>query len=85
MASITKVWEASTLPVEVMGVRRVIIRSGVVFSKNQGALQLLLLPFRLFVGGRMGNGRQWISWIHLADEIKAIRFLIDNEKAQGIF
>ena len=85
MAGITKVWEASTLPVEAMGVHRVIIRSGVVFSKDKGALKLLLLPFRLFVGGKMGNGRQWISWIHLEDEIKAIRFLIDHEKAHGVF
>lgn len=85
MAGITRVWEVSTLPVEAMGVRRVIIRLGVVFSKDKGALKLLLLPFRLFVGGRMGNGRQWISWIHQEDETKAIRFLIENDKAQGVF
>ena len=67
------------------GVRRVITRSGVVFSPRGGVLAYLALPFRFFVGGRLGHGRQWISWIHLADEIGAIRFLIENDKARGPF
>lgn len=85
LASVTKVWEASTQSIERLGIRRVIIRSGVVFSKGKGALKLMLLPFRLFVGGVIGSGRQWIPWIHLEDEVKAIRFLMENEKAQGVF
>lgn len=84
-ASVTRVWEASTQPVEAMGVRRVVIRSGLVLGKNKGALGIMLLPFRLFVGGKIGSGRQWFSWIHLEDEIKAIRFLMANEKADGIY
>ena len=85
LASVTRNWEASTLPVEKMKVRRVIIRSGVVLAKGKGALRLMTLPFKLFVGGKLGSGRQWLSWIHLQDEVKAIRFLIENENARGIF
>ena len=78
-------WEPSTEPVEGMGVRRAIIRSGAVFSSKEGALPRMVLPFRLFVGGRLGSGDQWHSWIHLEDEVRAIRFLIDREDASGPF
>jgi uncharacterized protein (TIGR01777 family) len=78
-------WEASTAPVEDLGVRRVIIRSGVVFSAEGGALPRMLLPFRLFAGGPLGSGRQWFPWIHLADEVGAIRFLMENPAASGPF
>ncbi len=78
-------WEASTAPVEAMGVRRAVIRSGVVLHASEGALPRMLLPFKLFVGGPLGSGRQWISWLHIADEVAAIRFLIDTEEAAGAF
>ena len=77
-------WEASTAPVESLGVRRAIIRSGAVFSTKGGALPRLLLPFRLFVGP-FGTGRQWFPWIHIADEVRAIRLLIENDSARGPF
>jgi uncharacterized protein (TIGR01777 family) len=85
LANVTKEWETSTFPIEEMNVRRVIIRSGVVFGKEKGALRLMLLPFKFYAGGVLGSGRQWISWIHLQDEVRAIRFLIDNEQASGVF
>jgi uncharacterized protein (TIGR01777 family) len=78
-------WEASTAAVEAMGVRRAIIRSGVVFSIEGGALPRMLLPFRLFAGGPLGSGRQWFPWIHIYDEVGAIRFLIENPAASGPF
>jgi uncharacterized protein (TIGR01777 family) len=78
-------WEASTAPVEPLGVRRAIIRTGAVLSIKGGALPPLLLQYRLFVGGPLGSGRQWLSWIHMVDEVRAIRFLIDNESASGPF
>jgi uncharacterized protein (TIGR01777 family) len=78
-------WEGSTAEVEKMGVRRAIIRSGVVLDKKEGALPRFLLQFRLFAGGPLGNGRQWLSWIHPNDEINAIRFLIDQQEANGPF
>jgi uncharacterized protein (TIGR01777 family) len=85
LARLAVEWEASTAQVEAMRVRRVIIRTGIVLSKNGGALPRLMLPFRFFVGGPVGSGRQWMSWIHIADEVGAIRFLIENGKAIGAF
>ena len=78
-------WEPSSAPVEQMGVRRVLARTGVVLSVDEGALPRLLLPFRLFVGGPMGSGKQWYSWISLQDEARALRFLIETEEAHGAF
>ena len=68
-----------------MGVRRAIIRSGVVLDKKEGALPRFLLQFRLFAGGSLGNGQQWLSWIHPQDEVNGIRFLIENQEAHGAF
>jgi uncharacterized protein len=78
-------WEASTIDVEAVGVRRAIIRTGLVLGKGGGALRLLALPFRFFVGGRLGSGQQWVSWIHLADEVAAIIYVIDHGLASGAF
>jgi len=86
LARICVAWEATTAGVEKMGVRRAVIRTGgVVMSTQGGALPFVLLPFRLFVGGPLGSGRQWFSWIHIADEVRAIRFLMDSAEAQGAF
>ena len=72
-------WEASTAPVERMGVWRAVIRSGAVLSTEGGAFPPMLLQSRLFLGGPLGSGRQWLPWIHMADEVRAIRFLIEDE------
>jgi len=80
-----KEWEPSTEAVEEMGVRRVVIRTGVVLSTEDGALPRLLLPFRLYAGGPLGSGEQWYSWIHIQDEARALRFLIETEQARGAF
>jgi uncharacterized protein (TIGR01777 family) len=78
-------WESSTAPVEDFGVRRAIVRSGVVLSTDDGALPLMMLPFRFFLGGPLGTGDQWLPWIHIKDEVRAIRFLIQNPAAKGPF
>jgi uncharacterized protein (TIGR01777 family) len=78
-------WESSTAPLKALGVRWAAIRTGVVLSPAGGALPRLLLPFRFLVGGRLGSGKQWFPWIHIADEVGAIRFLIENEAASGPF
>ncbi len=83
LAQLAVEWEASTAPLEQYGIRRVILRTGVVLSREGGALPRMLLPFRLGVGGRLGSGRQWFPWIHIADEVGAIRFLMEKESAQG--
>ncbi len=85
LATLTVAWEASTAAVTTFGVRHVSIRTGVVLSPDEGALARLLLPYRLFVGGPIGDGRQWLSWIHPADEVAAIRFLIEHPTATGPF
>jgi len=85
LARLAVEWESSTAAVEAFGVRRVIIRTGIVLSKNGGALPRMKLPFRFFLGGRLGSGRQWLPWIHIADEVGAIRFLLENENARGPF
>jgi len=85
LAGLCQAWEATTQPVESLGVRRVILRSAVVFSGRAGILPLMLLPARLFGGGPLGNGRQGLAWIHLADEVAAIRFLLENPQARGPF
>jgi hypothetical protein len=85
LAQVAVEWEASTAPLKTLGVRRVVIRTGVVLSTVGGALPRMLLSFRLFAGGRLGSGRQWFPWIHIADEVGAIRFLLENEAAIGPF
>ena len=85
LAGVAVAWENSTAPVEAMGVRRAVIRTGVVLSNKGGALPQMLLPFKLFAGGPLGNGKQWLPWIHIADEVGAIRFLIENRQASGAF
>jgi uncharacterized protein (TIGR01777 family) len=78
-------WEKSTVEVESLGVRRAVLRTGIVLAKSGGALPKMALPFRLFAGGPLGSGRQWVPWIHLNDEVGAIRFLLDNDAARGSF
>jgi uncharacterized protein (TIGR01777 family) len=78
-------WEASTAAVESLGVRRVVIRTAPNLTKRGGILFYLALPFKMFVGGPIGNGKQWFSWIHTADQVGAMMFLIDNDGARGVY
>jgi uncharacterized protein (TIGR01777 family) len=85
LAGVCVDWESSTAAVEALGVRRVIIRSAVVLSHDGGLLPFMALPFRLFLGAPLGSGRQWFPWIHIADEVGAICFLIERQDARGPF
>ncbi len=85
LTAVAEEWEESTHAVESFGVRRIIIRSGVVLGAEGGALLRLLKPFRLFAGGPLGSGRQWFSWIHIEDEVNAILFLLKREELKGVF
>ena len=78
LAELCVAWEAATRPAQDAGIPVAHIRTGIVLSPDGGALQKLLLPFKLGLGGRAGDGRQWMSWITLADEVGALRFLIDH-------
>lgn len=77
--------EATTKEVDFMNVRRVVIRTAIVLAKNAEVMKRQMLPFKLFAGGPVGSGKQGYSWIHIDDLIAAIRFLIDNPKAQGAY
>lgn len=85
LAQVCVAWEAASAETAALGVRSVVVRSATVLSREGGALPRLMLPFRLFVGGPLGNGQQWWPWIHIADEVAAIRFLIERADAQGPF
>jgi uncharacterized protein (TIGR01777 family) len=85
LPKVAREWEESTRGVERLGVRHVIIRTGIVLGTDGGALPRLLTPFRLFVGGPLGSGRQGFPWIHIADEIEAIYFLVENKNLRGAF
>ncbi|MBN1805712.1 MAG: TIGR01777 family oxidoreductase [Sedimentisphaerales bacterium] len=71
--------------IEPLGVRYVVIRTGVVLGNDGGALPRIRRPFKFFLGGHIGSGRQWLSWISLDDEVSAIKFLIENENLKGVF
>lgn len=85
LPELCKDWEASTAPVEQLGVRRAIARTGVVLSPDGGALPRMMTPFRFFVGGPLGSGKQWFPWIHFTDEVNALKYLIESESASGAY
>lgn len=85
LADTARAWEASTLEAEQLGLRRVIIRTGMVLDKGGGALEKLVLPFRLFLGGPVGSGKQWMSWIHRKDEAAAVIHLMRGEDCSGAY
>ncbi len=68
---------------EALGVRVVLVRTGLVLSAEGGFLSRLLLPFKLGLGGPLGNGRQWMPWIHIDDQIALIDFLLHRDQASG--
>src|SRR6478735_9110624 len=78
LADVCERWEASAAPATAAGIRVAQVRTGIVLSPHGGALSKLLPLFRLGVGGRMGSGRQWWSWITIDDEVGVIRWLLEN-------
>jgi len=85
LTEVVKQWELSTKEVESQKIRRVIIRSSLVLGKEGGVFLRFIKPFHFFVGGHLGSGKQWFSWIHLEDEVNAILFLIQREDLKGVF
>ena len=83
LANLCKDWEKEARKVEELGVRRVSIRTGLVLMKDEGVLKQMLLPFKLFIGGPLGNGRQWFPWIHVDDIVGIYLHAIDNLKVTG--
>lgn len=85
LAETARQWEDSTKEAEAMGVRRVIVRTGVVLGRDGGALEQFVRPFKFFAGGVIGSGKQWLSWVHMDDEVGAIEFLMGREDLSGPF
>jgi hypothetical protein len=83
LAETSKEWEAESRRAEDAGIRTVLLRTGIVLSKNGGALGTMLTPFKFGVGGVVGSGKQWMSWISMDDHIAAINFAIENENLRG--
>ena len=78
-------WEGAAMQAEQLGVRTCLMRLGVVLDAGGGALEQMLLPFKLGIGNWVADGRQWFSWIHRADAVAAMRFLLENEGFSGPF
>lgn len=85
LARTAREWEEVTASVEAAGIRRAVIRTGLVLSIEGGAFPRLTLPFKFMVGGPLGDGQQYYPWIHIRDEARAIRFLLENEGLSGPF
>jgi uncharacterized protein (TIGR01777 family) len=79
LAEVGRAWEAAADPARATGVRVVSFRQGIVLTRAGGALARMLTPFKLGVGGRVGSGRQWWSWVALPDAIAAYRFVLEND------
>lgn len=85
LADLCADWEGATDSAAQVGVRTSIVRIGVVLGLGGGALAKMLPMFRFGLGGPLGNGRQWVSWVHVDDLCALFQFLLENEKASGIF
>jgi uncharacterized protein (TIGR01777 family) len=83
LADVCRKWEAAAKPAADAGIRVVQLRTGVVLSREGGALRKMLLPFRMGVGGKLGSGRQWMSWIHIQDWVGAVQHILKNDLLQG--
>ena len=78
-------WESEAKKAESFGVRVSVLRTGIVLAKGAGALQKMVPPFKLFAGGPLGSGLQWMPWIHIDDEVGLIEFLLDRAETRGPF
>ncbi len=78
-------WERQANRAEKLGIRVALARFGVILGREQGALPSMLLPYKMHIGGTIGSGKQWLSWVHVEDVARAIYFAITNENIKGPF
>jgi len=83
LAEVSREWEGEARRAEDAGIRTVLLRTGIVLSKNGGALGTMLLPFKFGVGGVVGSGQQWMSWISMDDHVAVINYAMQNENIRG--
>jgi uncharacterized protein (TIGR01777 family) len=85
LSTVVQAWEAPLTELEHTDIRVITTRLGVPLGLNGGAFPQMVRPFRMFVGGRIGSGKQWVPWIHINDCIAALAFLIDDTSCSGIY
>lgn len=83
LSDVTVQWESAALKAETLGVRTVLARFGIVLGKDEGSLPLMTLPYKLYLGGTIGNGDQWVSWIHIDDLCRLLLFAIEHQSIAG--
>ncbi|MFT4413996.1 TIGR01777 family oxidoreductase [Fredinandcohnia humi] len=83
LATTVSVWEQEALKATKFGIRTCLLRLGVVLGQGGGALNRMIMPYQFFIGGTIGSGKQWLSWIHIDDVIKSIEFLLYTEAISG--
>jgi len=85
LAAVCKDWETEALKAKTKNCRVIIGRFGIILGHGGGALQSMLPAFRLMLGGPLGNGKQWVPWMHILDLCRAVSFLIENDDSDGMF
>ncbi len=83
LAGLAQEWEAEALKAEALGIRVVVARFGIILAREGGALAKMMLPFKFGAGGKLGSGRQWMSWVMLEDVVGALKVTIENSAARG--
>lgn len=83
LAEVCEIWERESQKTSEYGIRNVQVRTGIVLSPEDGALKQMLLPFKIFVGGPLGSGKQWFPWLHIEDIINIYIHAIDNKNISG--
>src|SRR6267154_84324 len=83
LAGLAQEWEAEALKAEALGIRVVLARFGIILAREGGALPKMMLPFKIGVGGKLGSGQQWMSWVTLEDVVGILRFAIENARIRG--
>jgi uncharacterized protein len=84
LAGLAQEWEAEARKAEALGIRVVIARFGIILAKQGGALPKMLLPFKFGAGGKLGSGKQWMSWVTLADTLGILKFALENSSVRGV-
>ncbi len=84
-AEMCRAWEQAAMQAEPLGIRTCVLRSGLVLSRDGGMFKQMQLPFRLGLGMRIGSGKQWMSWIHVHDEVAAILHLLNHPASRGAY
>ena len=83
LAEVCQAWEAEAQKAEELGLRVVRVRTGIVLGANGGALQQMLTPFKMGVGGKLGSGNQWMSWVHIDDVVGVILYALESRHVTG--